>query len=139
MDTTFEGLIKNMVLAEKQIATAMEAGYGRRWFDLIELGIAGQFEIQKFATLIDRGPVNDLFANLGQKDSTPVKDFQTAKLSNDFMAGVSRDLALRRTSRIRSMMHATARTKSHGSGRGPLTRNTVDFLNQVQGLDEVQT
>ena len=139
MDAVFEKLVQNLTLAEGQIATAMEKGYGRRWFDLLELGAVGQFEIQKFAKLIDRGPVNDSFASLSQTDSAPVKDFQIAKLCNDFMAGVSRDLALRRTSRIRSMMHATARTKSHGSGRGPLTRNTVDFLNQIQGLDEVKT
>lgn len=137
MDAKFENLIGIMVGAEKEIAQAMENGYGRRWFDFMELGAIGQFDIEKFAKLLDRKGANDAYAKLSQNPEAQVKEFQVLKLGNDFMAGVSRDFGLRRTSRIRSFMHGTARTKSHGSGAGPLTRNTIDFLNQVQGLDEV--
>lgn len=139
MDPAFEKLVNLMVESEKKIAEAAENGYGRPWFDFLDMGAVGQFEIAKFAELIDRKGINDAYASLAQNGDAPVKEYQVLKLANDFMAGVSRDFGLRRTSRIRSFMHGTARTKSHGSGVGPLTRNTLDFLNSLQGLDEAKT
>jgi len=134
IDKDFENFIEKLITAQADVADRAANGAQRRWLDFKEIKEAGQFDEAALKAVFSRQGLNDTFGTLLSEDSRQVKEFQTVKLANDFMAGMERDHAARVRSRIAMFMHGTSRARSNGQDMGPLRRNTLDFM--VRLLDE---
>jgi len=136
VDKDFEKLIETARLAQASIGQATADGGQRRWFDLKELTVVGQFDLAALGELFSRQSVNDIYGSKLTEDGAQTKEFQTAKLTNDYLAGLERDQAARMRSRVATIMHGASRARANGATAGPLRRNTIDFLTRIQNEDD---
>jgi hypothetical protein len=135
-DTNFKPVVENLIEAEKEIAEGVTQSGQRPWMDLQDIAAIGNDDANGLNGILTRNDANNKYATLVADADTQVKDIQTLKLSADFLAGLERDMGLRKRSRIRLFVHAANRTRSNGTDSGPLRRNTLDWMSRIMEEDK---
>lgn len=124
-------VVKYLVTVEGQIATGTFGTTQRPWMNFSAITPVGQFDLAGLAKLFDRSAINDQYTSARNQASATSGNFQSSKLSADYLAGCQRDYTMRTRSRVRMLIHSGNRAAANGMDIGPLRRNSIDWITRI--------
>ena len=130
-----EKVVNEMSTTSGRIATGTFGAEGRPWLNFEKLQKVGQFDYEGLHQLFDRKPANDEYAK-AISSAAARKLAQVAKLAADYLAGMERDMRMRRRTRIRMFVHGGNRAAANGQDNGPLKVHSIGWLSRISGEEK---
>ena len=137
LDKKFEGLIDGVVAVEEKVAEAVfKQSKPKPWMNFVDDAIPSEQrpEEKKEVELkktFNRKEANEEYAKIRGDEGAKSQEVALTKLAGDYLAACERDKRGQWRSRIRMIAHATALRAGNANKKGPLRRNTVDYLERI--------
>lgn len=135
LDKTFEQVIAYLVEQQSKIAEALsQQTQARPWMNFAGDTLkhcASKKAESELHEVFSRDDANAAYINARQNTEAKANEVAIAKIAGDFLAGCERDKRMQWRGRIRMFAHAAARCAGNGMDRGPIRKNTVDYLQRM--------